>query len=151
MADTSEMFREKLKAARKAERITQDGLVALSGIAQGTMRNIEQKGYATFDHLQMIFSVKQIERYAMWLMLDKTFPEIGQYSPEMIEAVRDEVNESLPRSERKKDLVVTDEMLEKHLEVIAEYRSSEPNQNGEAIQSDLQAAINQVLKKHAIV
>ncbi|AYH25807.1 transcriptional regulator [Pectobacterium parmentieri] len=73
---------QKLRAIRKAEGLTQAKFSEISGVAIGTVKNYE--GGHQEPGIQVILQVtntRQLEKYTLWLMTDKTAPEAGQIAP----------------------------------------------------------------------
>ena len=73
---------EKLRAIRKAEGLTQMKFSEISGIAQGTIKNYESGQSDPGLHIVLrITNSPRFEKYALWLMTDKTAPQAGQIAP----------------------------------------------------------------------
>ncbi|HCF8180171.1 TPA: helix-turn-helix transcriptional regulator [Klebsiella variicola] len=73
---------KKLREIRKAENLTQQQFSDLIGIPLSTIRNYESGQYDVgLKVLDAVFAVERLEKYLMWLMKDKTAPEVGQISP----------------------------------------------------------------------
>lgn len=73
---------QKLRAIRKSEGLTQAKFSEISGVAIGTVKNYE--GGHQEPGIQVILQVtntRQLEKYTLWLMTDKTAPEAGQIAP----------------------------------------------------------------------
>lgn len=73
---------QKLRAIRKAEGLTQAKFSEISGVAIGTVKNYE--GGHQEPGIQVVLQVtntRQLEKYTLWLMTDKTAPEAGQIAP----------------------------------------------------------------------
>ncbi|WGM04598.1 helix-turn-helix transcriptional regulator [Arsenophonus nasoniae] len=76
------LISEKLKAIRKAERLSQAELCKIIGISISTLKKLEgnhnEPGWTT---LQIITKHPRFEKYTLWLMTDKVAPESGQIEP----------------------------------------------------------------------
>lgn len=73
---------QKLRAIRKAEGFTQAKFSEISGIAKGTIKNYESGQQE--PGIQVVLQITQsklFEKYALWLMTDKTAPQAGQIAP----------------------------------------------------------------------
>lgn len=73
---------KKLRAIRKAEKLTQQQFSDLTGISLATIKNYERGRFEV--GLKVIDAVLELERfegYMMWLMKGKTAPELGQIAP----------------------------------------------------------------------
>ncbi|MDC9588576.1 helix-turn-helix transcriptional regulator [Xenorhabdus sp. XENO-10] len=73
---------EKIKAIRSAENLTQIQLCEVMCISISTLKKIEA-GYRepSWETITKITMHPKFEKYALWLMTDKTAPESGQISP----------------------------------------------------------------------
>jgi transcriptional regulator with XRE-family HTH domain len=106
---------EKIKHIRLSKGLTQVQFSDLTGIALGTLRNIEQHTDPSWEHLQRILGLEFCEHYVLWLISDKTAPECGQVSPNMVEIVRQQkAIEGKVKKVDVKDIKVTDEDLVAH-------------------------------------
>lgn len=78
----SNTIEQKLRAVRKAERLTQQALSDMTGISLGTIKNYE-RGFNSvgLQTVELILSVPQMQKYTLWLMTGKTAPSAGQISP----------------------------------------------------------------------
>ncbi|MGX5054365.1 helix-turn-helix domain-containing protein [Enterobacter asburiae] len=73
---------KKLRAIRKAEKLTQKQFSEVSGVPFGTVRNYEAGQFEVgLKVIDAVLAVERFEKYMMWLMNGKTKPEIGQISP----------------------------------------------------------------------
>ncbi|KLP41786.1 hypothetical protein ABR36_07925 [Enterobacter ludwigii] len=73
---------KKLKEIRKAEGLTQKQFSEFTGIPFGTIRNYEAGQFEVgLKVIDAVLEIECFEKYMMWLMKDKTRPEIGQISP----------------------------------------------------------------------
>ncbi|MDQ7855502.1 helix-turn-helix transcriptional regulator [Klebsiella michiganensis] len=73
---------KKLREIRKAEKLTQQQFADLTGISLGTVKNYEIGRFEVgLKVLDSVLAIDQFEKYMMWLMKDKTAPEVGQISP----------------------------------------------------------------------
>lgn len=91
---------QKIKAVRQAEKVTQQQLSDLAGISLSTLKKIEA-GYQepSVTTLSKITKHPSFEKYALWLISDKTLPEAGQISPALAHSGQEK--ETLPQSEKK--------------------------------------------------
>ncbi|AUR29992.1 helix-turn-helix domain-containing protein [Morganella morganii] len=91
---------DKIKLIRKVEKITQAQLCDLAEISISTLKKIEA-GYQepSLSTISKITNYPRFEKYALWLVTDKTAPEAGQISPALAHSGQE--NETLPRSEKK--------------------------------------------------
>jgi len=78
----SNTIEQKLLAVRKAERLTQKTLSELTGISLGTIKNYE-RGFNSvgLQTVELILRLPSMEKYALWIMTDKTAPAAGQVCP----------------------------------------------------------------------
>lgn len=74
---------EKIKAIRQAEGLTQVQLSDLSGVPRSTINKLDAgiNSNMKAETLQKIAGLPEFEKYALWLLTDKTDPENGQISP----------------------------------------------------------------------
>ncbi|HGH2723224.1 TPA: helix-turn-helix domain-containing protein [Salmonella enterica subsp. enterica serovar Saintpaul] len=81
---------EKIKAIRKAEKLTQVKFCEISGLALGTLKNYEG-GHAEpgLGVVMKITNTPQFQKYTLWLMTDKTAPQAGQIAPVLAHIGRD--------------------------------------------------------------
>ncbi|EOU1316521.1 helix-turn-helix domain-containing protein [Klebsiella quasipneumoniae] len=80
---------KKLRAIRKAEGLTQAKFCEISGIALGTVKNYEgghQEPGITV--IMQITNTPRFEKYTLWLMTDKTAPEVGQVEPSIVHTAK---------------------------------------------------------------
>lgn len=91
---------QKIKAIRQSEKITQQQLSDLAEISLSTLKKIEA-GYQepSVSTLSRITKHPKFEKYALWLISDKTMPEAGQISPALAHSGQEK--ETLPQSEKK--------------------------------------------------
>lgn len=74
---------KKIKAIRIAEQLSQDDMAKMIDISIGAQRNYEQeRREPKGDFLTKITKHERFEKYAYWLMTDKTLPESGQIAPD---------------------------------------------------------------------
>lgn len=75
-------FNEKLKALRSAEGITQAELSEITGVPLSNLKKIEA-GYHEpgWKFVRKITTNPRFKKYALWLAIDETAPEVGQISP----------------------------------------------------------------------
>ncbi|ELD4017821.1 helix-turn-helix transcriptional regulator [Salmonella enterica] len=75
-------YAEKLKQIRLAEHLTQQQFSDLTGISYGFLKQYES-GHkpARSDIAVRVLQCEVFEKYTMWLLHDKTFPQAGQISP----------------------------------------------------------------------
>ncbi|WP_194430760.1 helix-turn-helix domain-containing protein [Pectobacterium carotovorum] len=80
----SRNYAEKLRQIRKAEGLTQKDFSELTGVALGTIKKYETGHQpARAEVLESVIEVHMFEKYALWLMTDKTAPTAGQVSPSL--------------------------------------------------------------------
>lgn len=74
---------EKIKSIRQAEGLTQVQLADLSGVPRSTINKLDAgiNSNMKAQTLQKIAVLPQFEKYALWLLTDKTAPANGQISP----------------------------------------------------------------------
>lgn len=74
----------KIKSIRTAEGLTRSQLSDLTGISVDTIAQYETGRIKTIglDKLEKIINHDQFHKYALWLITDKTEPEVGQISPQ---------------------------------------------------------------------
>ncbi|WOO49910.1 helix-turn-helix transcriptional regulator [Hafnia alvei] len=91
---------EKLKAIRNAEGLTQMQLCEVMDISISTLKKVEA-GYhdPALSTMMKITNHPRFEKYALWLISDKTLPEAGQISPALAHSGQEK--ETLPHSEKK--------------------------------------------------
>ncbi|EFS9642111.1 helix-turn-helix transcriptional regulator, partial [Salmonella enterica] len=65
----SNTIEQKLRAVRKAERLTQQALSDMTGISLGTIKNYE-RGFNSvgLQTVELILGVPQMQKYTLWLM-----------------------------------------------------------------------------------
>lgn len=82
MVNMSRDYAKKLKAIRNAEKLTQAQFSEVTGVSVGTIGNYES-GYkpARIEVVERVINVERFEKYTMWILHDKTFPQAGQISP----------------------------------------------------------------------
>ncbi|EJM4266946.1 helix-turn-helix domain-containing protein [Salmonella enterica] len=75
-------YAEKLKQIRLAEHLTQQQFSDLTGVSYGFLKQYES-GHkpARSDIAVRVLQCNLFEKYTMWLLHDKTFPQAGQISP----------------------------------------------------------------------
>ncbi|AXC64847.1 helix-turn-helix transcriptional regulator [Salmonella enterica subsp. enterica serovar Ealing] len=75
-------FAQKLRAMRRAEKITQQKFSEITGIALGSIKQYETGHQpARADIAFRVLQCDVFEKYTMWLLHDKTFPQAGQIAP----------------------------------------------------------------------
>ncbi|EAW0248605.1 helix-turn-helix transcriptional regulator [Salmonella enterica] len=110
MVNMSRDYANKLKAIRNAEKLTQSQFSEVTGVSVGTIGNYES-GYkpARVEIVERVIQVQRFEKYTMWLLHDKTFPQAGQIAPALsldgsIQSEEDQVSiettQKSPRSRR---------------------------------------------------
>ncbi|ENM5253592.1 helix-turn-helix transcriptional regulator [Salmonella enterica] len=73
---------KKLRAIRKAEKLTQQQFSDLIEIPLSTIRNYETGQFDVgLKVIDAVLEVERFEKYMMWLMKGKTAPELGQIAP----------------------------------------------------------------------
>ncbi|ECZ8127314.1 helix-turn-helix transcriptional regulator [Salmonella enterica] len=82
MVNMSRDYAKKLKAIRNAEKLTQAQFSDVTGVSVGTIGNYES-GYkpARIEVVERVINVERFEKYTMWILHDKTFPQAGQIAP----------------------------------------------------------------------
>ncbi|MBP6518346.1 helix-turn-helix transcriptional regulator [Shewanella sp.] len=91
---------QKIKAVRQAEGYSQSQLSDLVDISISTLKKIEA-GYQepSVTTLSKIIKHPKFEKYALWIISDKTLPEAGQIAPALAHDGLEK--ETLRRSEKK--------------------------------------------------
>lgn len=75
---------EKIRLIREAEGITRAQLAEMLDVPYGTLNNYEMKGIQMTEKFMVNFTNHpRFEKYALWLMTDKTAPSVGQVSPSL--------------------------------------------------------------------
>lgn len=75
-------FAQKLRAIRHAEKITQQKFSEVTGIALGSVKSYEAGHQpARADIAIRVLQCSLFEKYTMWLLHGKTFPQAGQIAP----------------------------------------------------------------------
>lgn len=76
---------QKIKAIRLAERLSQKAFAEIIDMKLQTLRNYEmgRRDTVSSDQLEKITRHRDFQKYALWLVTDKTAPEIGQISPDI--------------------------------------------------------------------
>ncbi|EGI5714394.1 helix-turn-helix transcriptional regulator [Salmonella enterica subsp. enterica serovar Durham] len=75
-------YRQKLRAIRKAEGLTQKQLSEITGISHSAIRNYESGSTIIgLSVIERFVSTPQLSKYTLWLMTDQTAPESGQTAP----------------------------------------------------------------------
>ncbi|HBE5192569.1 TPA: helix-turn-helix transcriptional regulator [Escherichia coli] len=82
MMNMSIDYSQKLRAIRKSENLTQAKFAEIIGISLGAVSNYES-GFrpARIEIVEKVILVSQFEKYTMWLLHGKTFPQAGQIAP----------------------------------------------------------------------
>ncbi|EBX4272725.1 TPA: helix-turn-helix transcriptional regulator [Escherichia coli] len=81
MANSSSLG-EKIRLIREAEGLTRAQLAEMLDVPYGTLNNYEMKGIQMTEKFMVNFTNHpRFEKYALWLMTDKTAPSAGQVSP----------------------------------------------------------------------
>ncbi|EBQ4754832.1 helix-turn-helix transcriptional regulator [Salmonella enterica subsp. diarizonae] len=110
MVNMSRDYAKKLKAIRNAEKLTQAQFSDVTGVSVGTIGNYES-GYkpARIEVVERVINVERFEKYTMWILHDKTFPQAGQIAPALsLDGAEERANvqdsigtiQKLPRSRR---------------------------------------------------
>jgi DNA-binding XRE family transcriptional regulator len=99
---------KKIKLIRSELGLNQDNFAELIGIPSGSFKKYESEsremGLATF---QKITTHPDCQKYALWLVSDKTAPESGQVAPGDIEPEQARKNEALSQEEFDKNFIKT--------------------------------------------
>lgn len=74
-------FGQKLHTIRTAEDLTQEQFQSLTEICIEKIKSYEAGGEVGLSVIQHVLSVKQFQKYTLWLMLGKTGISAGQISP----------------------------------------------------------------------
>lgn len=78
----SSSYAMKLKAMRKAEKLTQAAMSSVTGVGLSTIKNYETQGVEIgLSVIERVLSAQVFQKYTLWLMTDKTAPEAGQIAP----------------------------------------------------------------------
>lgn len=73
---------KKLRAIRKAEKLTQQQFSDLTGISLATIKNYERGRFEVgLKVIDAVLELERFEKYMMWLMKGKTNPGLGQIAP----------------------------------------------------------------------
>lgn len=73
---------KKLRAIRKAEKLTQQQFSDLTGISLATIKNYERGRFEVgLKVVDAVLEIDRLEKYMMWLMKGKTNPGLGQIAP----------------------------------------------------------------------
>ncbi|EPM2183128.1 helix-turn-helix domain-containing protein [Escherichia coli] len=82
MMNMSIDYSQKLRVIRKSENLTQAKFAEITGISLGTVSNYES-GFrpARIEIVEKVILVSRFEKYTMWLLHGKTFPQAGQIAP----------------------------------------------------------------------
>ncbi|OIN15956.1 transcriptional regulator, partial [Salmonella enterica subsp. enterica serovar Sarajane] len=82
MSILSRDYSQKLRMVRKAEGLTQKEFADLTGLSLSTIRNYESgQKTARAEIMESALQVQRFEKYTMWILHDKTFPQAGQIAP----------------------------------------------------------------------
>ncbi|EBX9425279.1 XRE family transcriptional regulator [Salmonella enterica subsp. enterica serovar Mikawasima] len=82
MSISSRDYSQKLRKVRKAEGLTQKEFADLAGLSLSTIRNYESgQKTARAEIMESVLQVQRFEKYTMWILHDKTFPQAGQIAP----------------------------------------------------------------------
>ncbi|EMQ3667294.1 helix-turn-helix transcriptional regulator [Salmonella enterica] len=110
MSISSRDYAQKLRKVRKGEGLTQKEFADLTGLSLSTIRNYESgQKTARAEIMESVLQVQRFEKYTMWLLHDKTFPQAGQIAPALsldgsIQSEEDqvsiEITQKSPRSRR---------------------------------------------------
>ncbi|EEJ8448067.1 helix-turn-helix transcriptional regulator [Salmonella enterica] len=92
----SNTIEQKLRAVRKAERLTQQALSDMTGISLGTIKNYE-RGFNSvgLQTVESILKIPSLQKYTLWLMTGQTAPASGQISPTLSPDGRENTSERL--------------------------------------------------------
>ncbi|EEF5710359.1 helix-turn-helix domain-containing protein [Salmonella enterica] len=75
---------KKLRAIRKAEKLTQQQFSDLTGISLATIKNYERGRFEVgLKVIDAVLELERFEKYMMWLMKGKTNPGLGQIAPSL--------------------------------------------------------------------
>ncbi|RTP91500.1 helix-turn-helix domain-containing protein [Enterobacter asburiae] len=75
-------YAQKLKAIRKAEKLTQQKFSDITGLALGSIKRYESGHQsARVEILEKVLQVELFEKYTLWLIHGKTVPAAGQIAP----------------------------------------------------------------------
>ena len=81
MANSSSLG-AKIRLIREEEGLTRAQLAEMLDVPYGTLNTYEMKGIQITEKFMVIFTNHpRFEKYALWLMTDKTAPSAGQVSP----------------------------------------------------------------------
>lgn len=73
---------KKLRAIRKAEKLTQQQFSDLTDISLATIKNYERGRFEVgLKVIDAVLEIERFEKYMMWLMKGKTNPGLGQIAP----------------------------------------------------------------------
>ncbi|EEU6580405.1 helix-turn-helix domain-containing protein [Salmonella enterica] len=103
-------YSQKLKKIRIAEHFTQQEFSELTSVSYGFIKQYES-GHkpARADIAVRVLQIPLFEKYTMWLLHDKTFPQAGQIAPALsldgsiqseVDQVSTETTQKSPRSRR---------------------------------------------------
>ncbi|WP_411170826.1 helix-turn-helix domain-containing protein [Klebsiella michiganensis] len=82
---------EKMKAIRAAEGLSQSQFCKLVDIPVSTLKNIEgEHSVPNYSTISKITQHERFTKYTLWLMTDKTAPEVGQVEPVIVHAGKNE-------------------------------------------------------------
>lgn len=91
---------EKIKAIREAEELSQNEICELIGIPRSTLSKYEAGMSEPGGNALVKYTTHpRFEKYALWLMTDKTAPESGQIAPALAHCGQDET--TLQHSDKK--------------------------------------------------
>lgn len=95
MTTSSSPYGKKLKDMRVAEGVTQQQLSEMAGISLGTIKNYETcQRDAGIKVIEQVLALPIFEKYALWLMTDKTSEAAGQVSPVLSPDGQDSISNS---------------------------------------------------------
>ncbi|EDU7782773.1 helix-turn-helix transcriptional regulator [Salmonella enterica subsp. enterica serovar Oranienburg] len=103
MSISSRDYSQKLRKVRKAEGLTQKEFADLTGLSLSTIRNYESgQKTARAEIMESVLQVQRFEKYTMWILHDKTFPQAGQIAPALsldgrVQSEGDQVSTETPQ------------------------------------------------------
>jgi transcriptional regulator with XRE-family HTH domain len=93
-------FADKIKLIRSTLNLSQDKFAKLTGISLSSIKRYEGDGYdISYSALQKLVNSDECQKYALWLISDKTAPESGQIAPGDIEPEQTRMNDALSQED----------------------------------------------------